>query len=479
MVAPDVSYPTIEIHPSRTVSWALGLRMGRHLVWVPAIVVSCGVVGNFVQDPNTASTPTDHTGDTGPDVSSADSHGTDPDTDTDPNTDTDTDPTRLPAWSQLTLPSGAPVFSLDDAGDVDGDGFVDVLAGQVEAGSGGEVWLLHGSPGGLERPVRVWAGAPGERAGWAVAGGVDVSGDGVPDAVIGVPSPSGGYAVVIELAGLTVIATMEAPAQAVGFGAALDLADDAGTSRIAVGAPGDAEHGHVWIYVAAADVPTAHIAGEASEAEGHWSYRGTPDGFGFRVAFGQVDADPALDLVVFARNDWGEKNGVSNAVDHVYPAGAVGEIRESDARWLVPWWCQGWPSDPVDLDGDGRDELVGSMWSCGVGVLPSYSVRAADSEGYLALASAAESYPGRLALFEEAARTWRVAYVGVSTLAAPPFSGRLDICPTLEFRLSVDVSCETIDDPVPIAWSLQGVGDVDGDELRDAVVGMAGRVLLF
>jgi hypothetical protein len=32
---------------------------------------------------------------------------------------------------------------------------------------------------------------------------------------------------------------------------------------------------------------------------------------------------------------------------------------------------------------------------------------------------------------------------------------------------------------VPIAWSLQGVGDVDGDELRDAVVGMAGRVLLF
>jgi hypothetical protein len=124
------------------------------------------------------------------------------------------------------------VVSLDDAGDVDGDGVGDVLAGQVEAGTGGEVWLLHGSPVGLERPVRVWSGAAGARAGWAVAGGVDVSGDGFPDAVIGVPSASGGYAVVVDLATLTAIATMAAPAGAVGFGAALDLADDACSVQI-------------------------------------------------------------------------------------------------------------------------------------------------------------------------------------------------------------------------------------------------------
>jgi hypothetical protein len=254
---------------------------------------------------------------------------------------------------------------------------------------------------------------------------------------------------------------------------------NAGTPRIAVGAPGNEDHGDVWVYVAGDELPAAHIAGEPSEAEGHWSYEGIADGFGFRVAFAQVDADPALDLLVFARDDWGEKNGVSSAADHVYPAGATGEILERDARWLVPWWCQGWPSEPIDLDGDGRDELVGSMWSCGVGVLPSYAVRLADSEDYLAFAWANESYPGKLALFEEATHSWRVAYMGVSTLTRGPSGGSLVICPTLEFELGIDVSCESIDDPTPIAWSVQSVGDVDGDGLRDAVIGMAGRVLLF
>ncbi|CAM9538657.1 unnamed protein product, partial [Laminaria digitata] len=88
---------------------------------------------------------------------------------------------------------------LSTAGDVDGDGYGDILVGSPAAGtlSQGYAYLMFG---GAELPASfdlksglngtdgvVFKGAFTDRAGYAVSGGFDVNGDGLSDFVIGAP----------------------------------------------------------------------------------------------------------------------------------------------------------------------------------------------------------------------------------------------------------------------------------------------------
>ncbi len=86
------------------------------------------------------------------------------------------------------------------AGDVNGDGFADIVVGAIQADPGGRVAagtasVFHGGVMGIE-PVaaRVLEGAaPSDLFGQSVAGAGDVNGDGFADIVVGAPqeSPSG------------------------------------------------------------------------------------------------------------------------------------------------------------------------------------------------------------------------------------------------------------------------------------------------
>lgn len=75
------------------------------------------------------------------------------------------------------------------AGDLDGDGYADLLVGAFNAGRSGEgaVFLhLGGSAGVRQQPALVLHGRyPGIHLGRAVAGGVDLDGDGHPDFAVG------------------------------------------------------------------------------------------------------------------------------------------------------------------------------------------------------------------------------------------------------------------------------------------------------
>ena len=106
---------------------------------------------------------------------------------------------RSPAWTLEGDQSGAQLgFCVASAGDINGDGYADVLVGAPGYDGGqedeGAVFIYLGSPGGLApTPSGVWQGDQvGSRFGSSVASAGDVNADGFDDVLIGAPEHDGG-----------------------------------------------------------------------------------------------------------------------------------------------------------------------------------------------------------------------------------------------------------------------------------------------
>jgi hypothetical protein len=69
----------------------------------------------------------------------------------------------VPAWSAETNQAGAQLNSATSAGDVNGDGYSDVILGSTQFDNGqsdeGRTWLYLGSAAGLS-PVAAWTSEP-------------------------------------------------------------------------------------------------------------------------------------------------------------------------------------------------------------------------------------------------------------------------------------------------------------------------------
>ncbi|MCI0588987.1 MAG: integrin alpha, partial [Planctomycetes bacterium] len=144
--------------------------------------------------------------------------------------------------------------SVAGAGDVNGDGFSDLLVGATQTPFSfgwstvvgpGRADLFSGSSGAV---LLSFVGSGSDGLGRAVSGGTDVSGDGVPDILVGAPEigPGTGYAKLFSGSDGSTLLTLDGALPDEQFGAAVAIAGDAtgdGVPELLIGARGAAAGG--------------------------------------------------------------------------------------------------------------------------------------------------------------------------------------------------------------------------------------------
>lgn len=267
-------------------------------------------------------------------------------------------------------------ISVAMAGDVNGDGYSDMLAGAHQFDNGqsneGIGALILGAPNGLGSVTFLECNQPGAMMGFAVAGAGDVDGDGFSDVMAGARLYTNGQALEgaafvfrgsangLITANPTVIEGNQVDAR---LGHALSSAGDVngdGFSDIALGAylydKGSSNEGAVMIHYGSANgvntVATLVLESEQTEAQ-----------FGISVACaGDVNADGFADLIIGAR--YYDKGQVNEGVAFIYQGSKDGvvaiplsilEANQGDA------WLGSAVAPAGDVNGDGfSDVLVGS-----------------------------------------------------------------------------------------------------------------------
>lgn len=240
-------------------------------------------------------------------------------------------------------------------GDVDGDGFDDVAVGahhSDENGShSGSVRVYSGADGSL---IHLMVGdEAGDDLGHAVAAAGDVNGDGVPDIIAGAhDNADPGTVRVYSGVDGSVLREFAGTSASDFFGRAVAGAGDLdgdGHDDVLVGAPQDdasgANAGRAWAF-SSADGSVLHA----------WSGDSPDDGFGAAVsAAGDFDGDGCLDVMVGAPGD--DDAGMGTGRVTVY-SGADGSVLgtidgNSPGQRLGVSLDRG-----DDMDGDGRPELI-------------------------------------------------------------------------------------------------------------------------
>jgi hypothetical protein len=272
------------------------------------------------------------------------------------------------SWSQVGENSSDEFgFSVSTAGDVNGDGFSDIIVGAfyyIYPHVKGKAYVYNGSSSGLITTAS-WTKTGGsnyDNFGYSVATAGDVNGDGYSDIIVGTPGYSNGTGAVFVFngssTGLSTTASYTKLGEATydNFGSTVATAGDIngdGYSDILVGDPGapyPSLYGKAYVFIGSA-------AGLSSSSS--WTKNGenSGDSFGLSVALaGDVNGDGYSDVIVGAP-------GYSSSTGKVYVFNGSSTGLSTTASWTTIGENSGDTygqsvSTAGDVNGDGYSDVI-------------------------------------------------------------------------------------------------------------------------
>jgi len=265
------------------------------------------------------------------------------------------------------------------AGDVNGDGFSDIVVGAPDHSGGGtargRIYVYAGSSGSLSLNTSLNGGEAAAGFGASVSTAGDVNGDGYSDILVGAPLANAGsttgdrgqaFVYPGSSTGITtpVLWTGSGDEDLAQFGFALGTAGDTngdGYSDIVVGAPyhnaGGTDRGRAYVYQGSSTGPAATAA---------WTASGSEDGanLGYSVfTAGDANGDGFSDLLVGASNHDAGAGALANRGQAYLYLGAA-SVPGAAATWEKQSVSQAGAlagcsvASAGDVNGDGYDDVI-------------------------------------------------------------------------------------------------------------------------